>query len=226
MLKLLIADASREFTGVVAQEFRKDFSLQICHDGIAALQLLEQFQPDVFVLNLSLPFKDGLTVLQEATFRPRVIVAISTVSPFYVQHRAQGLGIQLLLVLPTVSSLRLRVMNILRETEEKQDISHQVAAHLRTLGFRPHLDGYRQLCVGIPIFAQNPRMLLSKELYPAISELFRLPDSRAVEHSIRKAISDAWQRRDPAIWGKYFPCTEKPPNNKAFLCRILEMLDL
>ena len=226
MLKLLIADISREFTGVVAQEFRKDFSLQVCHDGITALNLLQQFQPDILVLNLSLPFKDGLTVLQETAFRPRVIVAISTVAPYYVQHRAQGLGIQLLLILPTVSSLRLRIMEILAETEEKQDISHQVAVHLRTLGFRSHLDGYRQLCVGIPIFAQNPRMLLSKELYPAISELFRLPDPRAVEHSIRKAIADAWLRRDPAIWGKYFPSSRKPPNNKAFLCRILEMLDL
>lgn len=226
MLKLLIADMSREFTDVVAREFRDSFTVQACHDGTTALALLQQERPDILVLNLTLPFKDGLTVLQETPFRPRVIVAISTLAPEYVQHRVLGLGIQLLLVMPTVSSLRLRIMDILADTENKADPSHQVAAHLRALGFRTHRDGYRQLCVGVPLFAQNPRMLLSKELYPAIGALFRLPDCRTVEHSIRKAITDAWLRREPAIWEKYFPGAKKPPNNKAFLCRMIEMIDL
>lgn len=226
MQRLLVVDMSREFTDAVAREFRGIFSVQACHDGTTALELLRQTQPDILLINLSLPFTDGLTVLQQTPFRPRVIVAISTVSLEYVRHRVLGLGIQMLLIMPTLSSLRLRILDLLAETERKENPEHRVADHLRILGFRTHLDGYRQLCVAVPVFAQTPRMLLSKELYPLVAQWFRLPDCRAVEHSIRSAIADAWARRDPAVWDKYFPGSHKPPNNKAFLCRLAELLEL
>ena len=97
---------------------------------------------------------------------------------------------------------------------------------LRKLNMHTHLDGYRQLCLAIPMFAENPGTRLSKELYPAIADKMALADPRAVEHSIRMAITDAWARRDPAVWDKYFPGSHKPPNNKAFLCRLAELLEL
>lgn len=224
MLKLLVADMSEEFTGAVEKALYNAFDMKICHDGETALELLHSFRPDALVIHFLLPFKDGLTVLQESAYRPRVILALTHYLPPYAEKRAVELGIQYVLFSPTVDTLRVRLMDMIAETQPQEET--RVAVHLHALGFRTNLDGYRQLCEGIPIFAQNPGMLLSKELYPAIGEMFRLPDCRTVEHSIRKAITDAWTRRDPIIWEKYFPGAGTAPTNKVFISKLAEMSQL
>ena len=224
MLKLLVADMSEEFTDAVENVLHNEFEMKVCHDGETALELLHYFRPDVLIMHLLLPFKDGLTVLQETTYRPRVILALAHYLPPYAEKRAIELGIQYILFSPTVNTLRVRLMDMIAETQPREET--RVAVHLHSLGFRTNLDGYRQLCEGIPIFAQNPGMLLSKELYPAIGEIFSLPDCRTVEHSIRKAITDAWSRRNPVIWEKYFPGATEAPTNKVFVSKLAEMLQM
>ena len=224
MLKLLVADMSEEFTDALEKTLHNEFEMQICHDGETALELLHSFEPDVLIIHILLPFKDGLTVLQESTFRPRVILALAHFLPPYAEKRAMELGVQYVLFSPTMNTLRLRLMDLIAETEPREET--RVAVHLHALRFRTNLDGYRQLCEAIPIYAQNPGMLMSKELYPAVSRLFSLPDSRTVEHSIRKAIADAWSRREPNLWEKYFPGATEAPTNKAFISKLAEMLQL
>ena len=231
MRRLLIADASEPFTDALTEVFRNEFELRICHDGEEALEALLSFQPDVLVLNLWLPFKDGLTVLQESAHRPGVILAISTYINTYIENRAGELGVQYIMPMPSVNAVRVRLMDMVATMAlPKRDLSGQTVVLLHTLGFHTHLDGYRQLCIGIPLYARNPSISLSKELYPAVATELGLPDARAVERSIRNAIEDAWKHRDPAVWVKYFlpkpdgmiPC----PTNKAFLSHLAEMLEL
>ena len=228
--KLLIADASEPFTDAIKEIFRHEFTLEVCHDGETALELLNTFCPDVLIINFMLPYKDGLTVLQQSAHRPAVILGISPFVNNYVEQTATALGVQFTMIMPTVSALRVRLMDMITATiASSSSLSTQTAVHLHTLNFQTHLDGYRQLCVGIPIFAKNPNMRLSKELYPAIAEHFGAPDSRTVEHSIRKAITAAWLHHDRIIWSKYFtplpdgtiPC----PTNKEFISRLTEMLE-
>ena len=224
MLKLLVTDISEEMTKALKKVFDGEFETVVCHDGVTALEQLHFFRPDVLVLHLTLPYKDGLSVLQESDHKPRVILATTDHLPEYVEKRAVELGIQYILRMPTAKTVRLRVMDLLAETEHRE--SAQVAVHLHNLGFRTSLDGYRQLCVGVPLFIKNPGMLLSKELYPAIGEYFALPDARTVEHSIRKAITDAWTRREIIVWEKYFPNSRTVPTNKAFISRLAELSEI
>lgn len=230
MYKLLIADASEPFTDALKTVFQNEFTLRICHDGETALEELVSFQPEVLVLNLNLPYKDGLTVLQQSVHRPQVILAITSYLSSYVEQTSAALGVQYLMIMPTVNSLRVRLMDLVKTmTLPGQDLSAQAAVHLHALGFHTHLNGYRQLCVGLPMFAQNPGMSLSKELYPAIAARFSLPDGRTVEHSVRKAIEAAWKYKNNAVWVKYFPPGPDGripcPTNKAFLSRLAELLD-
>lgn len=230
MYKLLIADPSEAYTDALEETFRHEFDLMICHDGETALELLYSFQPDVLILNLSLPYKDGLTVLQQAAHHPKVILAISPIINPYVEQVSVHLGIQYIMIMPTVASLRVRLMDMIATTiSPKPDLTAQTVVHLHTLGFHTHLDGYRQLCIGLPLFADNPGIRLSKELYPAISDQLGHMDPRSVEHSIRKSIENAWSQRDTLVWIKYFPghtAERRCPSNKEFLSRIAEMLEL
>ena len=133
--------------------------------------------------------------------------------------------------MPKVNALRVRLMDMIAAAANSQESPPaQTVVHLHTLGFLTHLDGYQQLCVGIPLFAQNPGIRLTKELYPAIASQTGSPDGRTVEHSIRKAIAAAWARKDPAVWAKYFPPNSDGaipcPTNKEFICRMAELLKL
>ena len=230
MYKLVIADTFDIFTNELSAAFRNEFEVRTCHDGVSALELLNTFQPDFLVLNLSLPYKDGLTVLQQSVHKPKIILAITNLLTPYVQRRAEELGIQYLMIMPSINSVRVRLLDMIATTVTPHpDPVAQTLVHLHTLGFHTHLMGYRQLCIAIPMFTADPQMVLDKELYPTIAAQSKNPDGRSVEHSIRQSITDAWRRRDIAIWQKYFPptgVTRKCPTNKEFISRIAEMLEL
>lgn len=221
MHRLLIASGDEAFSSALTQSFYGDFDIRSCGDGEAALELLLSFTPDVLVLDLMLPYKDGLTVLQESAHKPPVILAITPYLSAYVQQTAERLGIGYLLCMPTVSTVRVRVMDMLgRLSSEKAD----VPALLHMLGFTPHLDGYHHLCAAIPLFCKDPGQALTKELYPAVGLACGCKDARSVEHSIRMAIRGAWQHKDAAVWQKYFPRNAGGkipcPTNKAFISRL------
>ena len=231
MQKLLIADSSSIFTSVLEAALEDQFQIITCADGETALELLQQEQPDILIINLMLPYTDGLTVLQKTTFHPRIILAIAMHMSSYVERSVAALGIDYTMIAPSVNAVVLRLKDLLQQDsapEKTEDLHVHTLHHLHVLNFPNHLDGYKQLCLGLPLFAQNPQQFLTKELYPAIAKQCGCKDSRAVEHSIRKAIYAAWRQRDNAIWRKYFPPGNAGnipcPTNKEFLCRLAEIL--
>ena len=233
MRKVLIADGSEIFASALEDALRTQYQVQVCADGATARDLLSHFQPDVLILNLQLPHTDGLTLLQTAPFQPPVILAMTMHMSAYVEQSIAALGVDYTMICPSVETVVLQLQNLLKcyDSPEAQPDPHSKAAqHLHLLGFPTHLDGYQQLCIALPLFAQNPQQLMTKELYPAVAKLCNGKDGRAVEHSIRKAIRVTWEHRDNAVWRKYFasgprghiPC----PTNKAFICRLAEILTM
>ena len=94
---------------------------------------------------------------------------------------------------------------------------HELQISIRRLG-------YKQLTIAAPCFAMDDRQSLSKELYPYVANYFGYADWHPVEHAIRVAILDAWERRNPEVWEKYFPGMKKPPSNKQFIATLAEQL--
>lgn len=232
MPTLLIADSSGIFTSALEAALKDQFQIVTCADGNTLQMLLPQYRPDVLILNLMLPYKDGLTVLQQSPFQPPLIMAITMHVNAYVEHAVTALGIDYVMISPSVSAVVLRLQDLIRQytvPAPNMDMEAKAAHHLRQLNFHVHLNGYQQLCLALPMFARNPRMFMTKELYPAVARLSGCKDGRSVEHSIRKAIQAAWRTRDNAIWRKYFPmgpgCTTSCPTNKEFICRLAEILN-
>lgn len=63
---LLIEDDPALRTALQRSLVRASMRVDVCSDGAAALDIWNALQPDVVVLDLSLPGKDGLEVLQQA----------------------------------------------------------------------------------------------------------------------------------------------------------------
>ena len=232
MQMLLIADSSEIFTSALEAALQKQFQVITCADGNSALELLQSLRPDILILNLLLPYKDGLMVLQQANFHPPVIMAITTHVNAYVEHAIMTLGIDYTMISPSVEAVVLRLQDLLQQYSapvDSMDVESWAVHHLHLLNFPTHLDGYRQLCLALPMYARNPQQLMTKELYPAVARLCGCKDGRSVEHSIRKAIQAAWKHRDNAIWRKYFAFgangTLACPTNKEFLCILAEILN-
>ena len=99
-----------------------------------------------------------------------------------------------------------------------------VSRMLRDLNFAVHRTGYRHLITAIIRYTQDDSQCLSKEIYPHVARSFGYSDWRAVEHSIRTSIHQAWRHRDPAVWNSYFPGLPHPPTNKHFIATLAEML--
>lgn len=231
MKRLMIADSSEPFTAALVDAFSYEFETRTCADGDTALELLLSFQPDLLIINLQLPYKDGLTVLQEAAYRPPVILATTSYTNPYIEHTAASLGIGYTMISPAINALRVRLMDMVHQRKNAggtSDLQSETVTHLHILNFMTHLDGYHQLCVGIPLFYQNPQQRLMKELYPTIASICGSTDERSVEHSIRKAIEASWKVCNQTVWAKYFPAGPNGqvscPTNKEFISRIAEFL--
>ena len=109
--------------------------------------------------------------------------------------------------------------------EEKTDVLRENTGRiLYELRFSAHRLGYQQLLVLIPRYALDSGQSLSKELYPYAAARFGCSSWQPLEHAVRVAIQDAWERREPAVWEKYFPGGKRFPSNKQFIAAIAERI--
>lgn len=230
MRKVLIAHGSEELTNALAQMMGGIFDVTTCTDGITALERIRNVQPDALILDLMLPFKDGLSILEEAApLLPSVILGFVNERSHYVVTRAHTHGIGYIMLDPSEPrAIVVRLMDMIACSDiplkPYQEPQSEVTNLLLRLGLTPGKDGFTQLRVGIPLYIKDPFQRLTKELYPAIAQLCEYNSGLQVEHSIRTVIQDAWVKRDEALWSKLFPGCEKAPTNRLFISRIAAAL--
>lgn len=65
-MKILIAEDEEILRKVLSEKFKKEkFMVEAATDGEAALSLAKSFKPDMILLDIIMPKKDGLEVLEE-----------------------------------------------------------------------------------------------------------------------------------------------------------------
>lgn len=235
MTKVLIALSSDDLCHVLMDLLACKFSVTCCQDGKTALHLLEELRPEVLIVDLSLPERDGITLLEDAKeFRPPIILATINIDSPYIRDAAEDVGIGYIIKLPgDINAMITRLLDMVNrhnKTKARQKaVETQSCKILLEMDFATNLDGYRYLQAAIPLFAEDPTQRICKELYPAIAHLLGVSGKCNIERSIRSAIEDAWSRRDPSVWDAYFPpgviAREKGPSNKLFISRMAEELN-
>jgi two-component system chemotaxis response regulator CheY len=96
-IKCLIVEDSgfiREIYHYVLQDFAELSIVAEADDGVTAVQLIEQHQPDLLILDLVLPLKDGLEVLKSVSqISPHTkAVVISSLDEEHIIAKAKALG--------------------------------------------------------------------------------------------------------------------------------------
>ena len=227
MRKLLIAETDSVLCGALVELLRRSYDITTCADGGTAAELIRTLRPDVLILDLMLPVKDGFYILEEtADCLPPVILGISDFSNPYMNQTARDLGVQYLVIKPCLPrSIVSRLDHILHHvpTPGRGDGQSRSAKLLLELWFNPGTDGFRFLKIAIPLYAQDPQQRICKELYTAIAGICGAGSWNQVERSIRSAIESAWKLQAPA-WAAWFPGCTASPTNKTFISRLSQEL--
>ncbi len=206
-----------ELTRLLQEEFR----VISCRDGQEALLLAEQEDPALIILELSLPRMDGMQLLRTlGRWESRPLVLIYTAANTdYLLGALRELPVDYLLRKPMpVPTVAERAREML-EAQSQTEADWRTSDLLIRLGLPEHLQGFRNMAVGISLLTEDPDQFLGKTLYVEIALRNRVSDD-SVEKSIRDAIHSGWNRGNRSLWQQYFPGADRAPQNKSFLIRM------
>lgn len=222
---VLLADPSEEITTALEEALRPLFRTVCCHDGLDFPALLNREQPALVIMELSLPRADGAELLRELALREnRPLVLIYTAANTnYLLSALYNLPVDYLLRKPMdISKVANRARQML-EDQTRIRLDWGASDLLLRLGIPEHLQGFRNMAVGIPLLSENPDQFLGKTLYQQIACRNRVT-AESVEKAIRDAIRAGWERGNRQLWRQYFPGATEPPQNKPFLIRLAGLL--
>ena len=242
---VFIADSAEDFcAGLTAALQRADgfHVVGTATDGELAARLIEERKPDVLVLDLMLPKKDGLSVLKSIshTERKPITLATSAFVTEYVSMAAANLGVRYLMLKPCDLQALVDRLDELRldsgrpaipRRSAPQSIEALVTGIIHEIGVPAHIKGYQYLREAIIIAVNDMDVInaITKVLYPQVAKTFQTTPSR-VERAIRHAIEVAWDRGDLDTLQRFFGYTvsntKGKPTNSEFIALIADKLQL
>jgi DNA-binding response OmpR family regulator len=211
-MKILIAeDDSYTASGLKEILEGESFTVKVCPDGVAALEVFEQFKPDLLLLDIMMPGKNGYEVLKAVRKRDEVVPVIFLSAKSEEIDKVLGLelGADDYISKPFgVKEVIARVKAVLRRSSHRGASGEYVLGDVRVV---PHeLSVYRgEMKISISgkderilrLFADRKAQVISRdEIYDAGWGVSHLPNTRTLDQHIsqlRKKIElDA---KDPKI---------------------------
>jgi len=215
LISVLVADNNVELCTLIEEFFAYQTDLElvgVAYDGEEALEKIDGLQPDVVVLDITMPQLDGIGVMEELNrrgeSRPKVIVLTAFAKDSMVQRMTQ-LGADYFVVKPFDLNVLVERIRQFGDSDSfsagetagpyrpvrKHDPLVAVSELLQQMGIPAHFKGYTYLRDAVLMVFEEERFLggLTKELYPRLAEKYDSSPS-GVEAAIRNAIMAAWKR--------------------------------
>jgi two-component system response regulator (stage 0 sporulation protein A) len=247
MTNLLVIDDNIKLVDMIEEYFSENINIRVslkAYSGEDGIKVIENNinDYDVIILDLIMPNKDGLYVLEEMKKRnidKPVIISTSYNSDDMIR-RVSEYGVRYFLLKPyELSDLENRILELCNsDFKESKNINlyHNnlqisITKILHELGVPSHIKGYQYIREGIMLLYSNPDMIggITKELYPEIALKFSTTVSR-VERAIRHAIEVSWNRGDwdlmDEIFGHSVDIDKAKPTNSEFIVTVADKLRL
>lgn len=246
-IRVLMIDDNKELVKMIKEYFKDHANIKIvmeANDGEKGLSLIKDniADYDVVLLDLIMPRKDGVQVLEEMReegINKKVIVLTSYNAQDMIR-RVSELGSNYFILKPfELMDLEKRIMECASENKyanKSIDIYHNnleisITKVLHELGVPSHIKGYQYIREGISIIYERPDVVggITKELYPEIALKFDTTVSR-VERAIRHAIEVSWNRGNwdlmEDIFGHSVDIDKAKPTNSEFIVTVADKLRL
>lgn len=245
-INILMIDDNINLIEMVKEYFKDNEDVNIAfeaHDGEEGINEITKNKDkiDLIILDLIMPNKDGIYVLNEMKKRginKKVIVATSYNAAEVIREVSE-FGVSYYILKPfDLSDLEKRVYDITKKENNNKNIDFytsnlQVAITkmLHELGIPSHIKGYQYIREAVNIIFENPSVIggITKELYPELAKKFNTTTSR-VERAIRHAIEVSWNRGNldfmEEIFGYSVDIDKAKPTNSEFMVTIADKLRL
>lgn len=257
--KVMVLDDNREFVMLLKDYINLQEDMEVvtyAYDGTTAIKSIKETNPDVLLLDIIMPEKDGLTVLEEMSkehdFKMPLVIVMSSIGQERITQKAISLGAMYYVVKPfDMKSLTERVRdlvspdnsttilntrftakeNVLDSRRLNTSLEVRVTNAIHDVGVPAHIKGYQYVREAIMMTVKNEDVInsVTKTLYPNLSHMFDTTPSR-VERAIRHAIEVAWNRGQIEVHDKIFGYTvnsnKGKPTNSEFIAMIADKLRL
>ena len=253
-LKVLLVDDNARITAMLESILQEDAEIEVvgkAEDGVEALDMIEEKEPDLMLLDLIMPKLDGIGVMEKMQQMegkvPKVII-VSGISQEQITETTFELGASYYILKPFNKDMILRCVqkfkpgaktkfistgNENRRSEElvKYDLESNVTNIIHEIGVPAHIKGYQYLRDAILMSVDDSEMLnsVTKILYPSIAKQHGTTPSR-VERAIRHAIEVAWSRGRMDTIDELFGYTihtgKGKPTNSEFVALIVDKIRL
>lgn len=258
-MKIYLVDDSSDMIHSMKDEFLKNSMFQVVGSATNGEQCLIELHGkhvDVLVLDLIMPKKDGIQVLQELRSNQIHVDHIICTTPFInelIVSELDNYHVDYLLMKPfEISQLTDRLAMITgmslkktiegnmmkinldeheKERVQKLELEQDITDILHEIGIPAHIKGYMYLRTAILETFMNTDYLgqITKVLYPEIARRYMTTSSR-VERAIRHAIEVAWTRGNidaiDDIFGYTISASKAKPTNSEFIAMISDKLRL
>lgn len=246
-IKVLMIDDNVNLVEMVKEYFYNNQKISIditAYDGEEGIKIIEERQKDydVILLDLIMPKKDGLYVLEQMKKRGinKNVIVETSYNASEVIREVSEYGVNYFILKPfELSDLERRILDTTKtQDKEKKNIDFynsnlqvSITKILHELGIPSHIKGYQYIREGIGIIFTHPETIggITKELYPELAQKFDTTVSR-VERAIRHAIEVSWNRGSwelmEEIFGHSVDIDKAKPTNSEFIVTIADKLRL
>ena len=256
-IKIVLADDNKDFCQVLKEYLSNEEDIEIlgiAKDGVEALQLVQEKQPDLLVLDVIMPHLDGLGVIEKLNAMnlekmPKIIV-LSAVGQDKITQTAINLGADYYIVKPFdfvifINRIRELVLNkpvspqvktkpvaelqMMRTNEAPKaatgNIETEITNIIHEIGVPAHIKGYLYLREAIKMVIDNVELLGA-----VTKELYPSIAKKfnttpsRVERAIRHAIEVAWSRGKVDTINKLFGYTVHTTKGKPTNSEFIAMI--
>ena len=244
-IKVLMIDDNVSLVDMVREYFSDHKRIEIvdcAYDGEEGLNKIVNSKDsyDLVLLDLIMPKKDGLYVLEELKKKnivKNIIVETSYNEPKVIR-KVSEYGVNYYILKPfELVDLESKILDIFEYVNSKSinlyhsNLQISITKMLHELGMPSHIKGYQYIREGINMIYNNPDIIggITKELYPDIASKYDTTVSR-VERAIRHAIEVSWNRGDldymEELFGHSVDIDKAKPTNSEFIVTVADKLRL
>lgn len=245
-IRIMVAVESKEGIDAIKNYFNDLSNISIVGfhtDGNAVLNSLRVTDVDVLLLDLFMPYCDGMRVIEELRTKkdkyrsPKRIIVMTQFTSSFITSKLNQYEVDYVLAKPidfvslyqciTYSDKLTNNSNVNTE----KDLDTEITAILHEIGVPAHIKGYLYIREAITMVYHNLDLLgaITKILYPDIAQKYCTTASR-VERAIRHAIEVAWIRGNVEAISEIFSYTisynKSKPTNSEFIAMIADKLRL
>jgi len=240
-MKLVIIEDNECLCKIMSKYFMRENDIDIigiANNGIDGMNLIKSASPDVAIVDLIMPKKDGISLLEELNKQKKIsktnYIVLTAISNDLIIKHILDLGAKYVLLKPCGLDVILKRIKYIQSSDnyfnEKyfpstQGINEYISEILSRIGIISNTKGYNYLKSAIIMAYNNPSILkgITKCLYPEIAKQNKT-NSSSVERAIRYVIETTWNRdkEDYELIG--FDISGKKPKNSYFIAVLADYL--